>query len=424
MEIRSLYLISYFSALAYIIAWLARLGLDFYHWSRKAGLHRLLAGQRISLKPFRDSLPWNNLLLSVSGLLFGWVVISWIRAWIVREWLLLVLPALAILCNELQLTKKDISLLAVSALIAGLRDQREAGQDFFERLIKVVDGLPPGEIQTACRESIQRRRSGLPVDRSCQALSGFHPILDELLFTLRLTAWQTSPAFDLALGYLAQRAGKKWDRISRWMVFRKQIQPFLQFSQMGILASLLYLVVEGIPAFTIAWPSYDVIAWIGLGCVLAAGILYVAHNCVWLRRVVVSALLVASLVPLWQYASLPRLFELQLHSTTHITERVSDKQTGWEAVQAPIANPKFFNIIPENQEQEKKPWSLPTATPAYQHMSDFGAQPALISSQDNTENHSWPIPCCQLRKSWALSCLPGWGPACSSTYGPGRCQRC
>jgi hypothetical protein len=102
--------------------------------------------------------------------------------------------------------------------------------------------------------------------------SGLHPILNELVFTLRLTGWQTSPAFDLALERLTWRAGRQWDRISRWMVFREQIRPFLQFSQMAFLAGLLYLVVEGIPAFTIAWPSYDVIAWIGLGCVFAAGI--------------------------------------------------------------------------------------------------------------------------------------------------------
>ena len=99
MEIRSLYLFSYFFAVAFMMARLARSGLDFYYWSRKAGLYRLLAGQRISLKPLGENLPWNNLLLSVSGLLFGWVVISWIGAWFVREWLLLILPALAILCN-------------------------------------------------------------------------------------------------------------------------------------------------------------------------------------------------------------------------------------------------------------------------------------------------------------------------------------
>jgi len=395
MDIRSLYLLSYFFAIAFVMTWLARLGLNFYHWSRKAGLYRLLAGQRISLKPLRDNLPWNNLLLSVSGLLFGWVVISWAGAWFVRDWLLLILPALAILCIELQLTKTKISLLAVCALIAGLRDQREAGLDFFERLARVVDGLPPGDVHMAVRESIQRRRSGLPVDRSCQALSGLHPILDELVFTLRLTGWQASPALDLALEHLVQRAGRQWDRLSLWMVSREQIQPFLQFSQMAILAGLLYLVVEGIPAFTIAWPSYDVIAWIGLGCVLAAGMLYAVHHRAWLRRLVGSALLIASIVPLWQYASLPCLFELQLHSTTHITERVSVKQAGWEAVQGSTVNPIFLDAIPENQ--DKTPWLLPTATPVYQRMTDYRSQSASISPQNYAEDYSWALPCCQPR---------------------------
>lgn len=393
MEIRSLYLLSYFLVLAFVMAWLARLGLNFYHWSRKAGLYRLLAGQRISLKPLGENLPWNNILLAVSGLLFGWVVISWIGAWFVREWLLLILPALAILSNELLLSKRDVSLLAVFALIAGLRDQREAGVDFFERLARVVDGLPPGDVQMAAREALQRRRSGLPVDRSCQALSGMHPILDELMFTLGLTNWQASSALDLALEHLAQRAGRQWDRLSRWMVFREQIQPFLQFSQMAIQAALIYLVVEGIPAFKIVWPSYEVIAWIGLGCVLAAGILYVAHNRVWLRRLVVSSLLIASLVPLWQYASLPRLFELQLHSATHITQRISDKQAGWEAVQELTAKPKNLDTVQGNQVLDNTPLPLPTATPA-QIAVDFRPPPVSASSQNYEEVHLWAIPCC------------------------------
>lgn len=395
MDIRSLYLLSYFMAVALLMAWLTRLILGFYHWSRKAGLFRLLAGQRMSMKLLSQHLPWNNILLALSGAIFGWVVISWVGAWFVREWLLLILPALAILSNELLLSKRDVSLLAVFALIAGLRDQREAGLDFFERLARVVDGLPPGDVQMAAREALQRRRSGMSVDQSCQALNGLHLILDELVFTLRLTGWQANSALDLALEHLVQRAGRQWDRLSRWMVFREQIQPFLQFSQMVILAALLYLVVESIPAFTLAWPSYDVIAWIGLGCILIAGVLYAAHKRAWLRRLVGSALLIASLLPLWQYASLPRLFELKLHLATHISQRVSDKRAGWEAVQAPTTNPKFLDTIPENQ--GNKPLPLSTATPANQRTVDFRSQPASISSQNHQEDHSWAIPCCHPR---------------------------
>jgi hypothetical protein len=122
-------------------------------------------------------LPWNNLLLSVSGLLFGWVLIPWIEAWFVREWLLLILPALAIFCNELQLTKIDISMLVVYALITGLHELRETGQDFFERLIKV--GWPAsGEIQAAVG-IFQRRRSGFLI--VMPGVKRFHQS-DELVF--------------------------------------------------------------------------------------------------------------------------------------------------------------------------------------------------------------------------------------------------
>ena len=100
MEIHSLYLLSHFFAIAFVMAWLARFGLAFYYWSPKSGLYRLLAVQRVSLKPFRSRLPWNNLLLSFSGLLFGWVVISWIEAWFVYKWLLLILPALEIFATD------------------------------------------------------------------------------------------------------------------------------------------------------------------------------------------------------------------------------------------------------------------------------------------------------------------------------------
>ena len=116
-----------------------------------------------------SKLPWNIILLSISGAVFGWSVISWIGAWFVREWLLLILTGFAILINDLRLSTKDVNLFSVMALIAGLHEQREVGPDLFERLAGIVDGLPPGDVQKAVREAIQRRRSGLTVE-SC--LSG------------------------------------------------------------------------------------------------------------------------------------------------------------------------------------------------------------------------------------------------------------
>jgi hypothetical protein len=113
--------------------------------------------------------------------------------------------------------------------------------------------------------------------------------------------------------------------------------------------------------------------------------------------VVVSALLIASFVPLWQYASLPRLFELQIHSATQITKRIPAKQAGWEAVQALTANPKILDTVQENQVLDNTPLPLPTATPTFQSAVDFRAQPSSISSQNYAEDHSWTIPCCQPR---------------------------
>jgi len=397
MELRPLYFLGYFSALAFVMAWLARLGIGFFHWSRKAGLYRLMAGQRKSLKPFRDNLPWNHLLLSISGFLFGWTAITWSEAWFVREWLLFVLPALAFLLLELRLTKNDISFLSVYALTAGLYNEREAGQDFVDRLIKVVDGLPPGEIQAACRESIQRRRSGLSVERSCQALYRLNPFLGELVFTLRLTGWQANPSFDLALECLAKRAGRKWDRISRWMVFQGQIQPLLQFSLAAILAALLYLVVGDMPAFALAWPSYEVIAWIGLGCILAAGVLYTAHQHAWLRRLTGSALLFASFVLAWQYASLPRLFELQLQSTTYTSERILTKKAVWQTVPARTASSIHFETLQENQVPGSTPLILPTITQVVQSTEDFRSRSTSATLLEYVGDPVWKISCCRPR---------------------------
>jgi len=398
MEIRPLYLLSYFVAVAYLMAWLARLGLMFNRWSRKAGLGRSLSGQRISLNPLGQNLPWNSIFLAVSGAMFGWAVISWAGAWFVREWLLLILPGLAILSNELRLSKKDVFLLAVMALIAGLHDQREVGLDVFERLARAVDGLPPGEVQKAARETLQLRRSGLAVDQCCRVLNGLHPFLDELVFTLRLTDWQANQAFDLALKHLGQRACKQWDRVSRSMVFREQIQPFLLFGQAAILAALVALVIADIPAFTLAWPSYAVLGWIGLGCALAAAVLYLAGSRAWLRRLLGAGLLIASLLPLWQYASLPRLFELQLQSVTHLGEDYPNQRLEWEPTQTADLSSAKSNITLEQQTENSSPLPRLTATPTMSKGVEGRMLPHSFVHQNQEADKTWPIPCCLPRR--------------------------
>lgn len=57
MEIHTIYLFSYFVAVVFLIAWLARLILGFYHWSQKASLGQGFKGQRMPMNPFNKKYP-------------------------------------------------------------------------------------------------------------------------------------------------------------------------------------------------------------------------------------------------------------------------------------------------------------------------------------------------------------------------------
>lgn len=397
MEFRPLYLISYFASAAFLLEWLVRLAVAFYWWLKRVGFRRFFSGHRIALRRPGQNSPWSNILLAVSGAVFGTVVISWAGGWFVSEWLLLILPGLAILSHELLLTKKDLDMLAVLALLAGLYDQREIGPDPFERLVKVVDGLPVGDVQKAAREALQRRRSGQSVEQCCQAFSGLHPLLDELVFTLRLAGWQASPAFDLTLERLTRRVTRQWDRVSRSMVFREQIQPLLSFSQTALLAALASLVIADIPVLTVAWPSYAVIGWVGFACLLVAGVLYAAGSRPWLRRVFGVALMLTSLLPLWQSASLPGLYELQLLSVTYSSAADPNEQVGGQTTRK--SGLEEANTYPSLQTQAVlKPSSpLSTTIPTTPQPIEDRPQPPATLSQSQEVEPAWLLPCCQPR---------------------------
>jgi hypothetical protein len=397
MDIRPFYLFSYFVAIACLMAWLVRLGVAIYRWSQKSGLGRVLSGQKHSLRKLGQYLPWNEILLFIAGGVFGWSITSQIETWFVREWLLLTLTSLAILSNELCLSTKDVSLLAVMALIAGISEQRDVGMDVFERLSQVVDDLPPGDVQKAVREILQRRRSGLTVEQSFQPLRGMHPILTELIFTLDLTGGQALPAFEVALERLSLRAGRQWDRVSRTMISRKQIQPLLQFGQAAVLTALLYLVLGDMPAFTLAWPSYTLLGWVSLGCFFAVGVLYASHHHIWLRRFLGVGLLTASLFPLWQYASLPRLFELQFQPITHFKEGASGKRTVEIQEEWAPMDPPIFSAALENQLENITSFIQPTTAPALSTRAEEQPQSLSIPSQSQEEEKTWLLPCCLSR---------------------------
>jgi hypothetical protein len=392
---QSLYSLSYFLAATYATAWLVRLTLAVYHRARNPGLRRPFARQSGFLRLRLPRGSGLQILLVVSGMVFGWALITWAGDWFVREWLLLVLPGLTLLSHELLLTKRDYSLFAILALMAGLHNQREAGTDVFERFAKIFDGLPEGEVKQAAREALQRRRSGSPVEQSCQVLYGLHRLLDELLFTLRLAGWQATSAFDLVLGRLLQRAGRQWDRLSRSLVLREQARPFVLFSQAAILSVLAVLVIEDIPSFRLAWTSYAVIGWVGLAGILTIGFFYAAQDRPWLRRLLGVSMITASLLVMLQVASSPRLFELQRQVVTHWGEGALPEKIAVQPTRTIRIEPTIVEPVPQisNQPSSTRP-ILPAPIPT---IAEGQLQPLSTPASHLEPNRSWQIICCQPR---------------------------
>jgi hypothetical protein len=354
MQIHPLHLISYLVAVASLIAWLTYLIHELFVWVRKAGFSRRLGGKILSPNLPEQDLPWKGILLAVSGACFGWFLTSWVGAWIEKDWLLLCLSGLGVLSFELWSTKRESHLLPIMALITGLHEQAKDELDLFERLARVVEGLPAGEVQKAVREALQRRRSGLTVEQCFKVLKGLNPFLDELVYTLRWSGWQACPAFDLALERLGERAGKQWDRTSQALLFKEKMQPLRQFGQPFLYAALTFLVVDGLPSFMLAWPSIVVVGWIGFGCAVTAGLFYAGLTRPWLNRFLGAVILAASLVALVQFASPPRLVEFQINEVTHLSQDASPVEDQWEPFHT-----YYLGLAGLGNQERHEPWPKP-----------------------------------------------------------------
>ncbi len=99
-------------------------------------------------------------------------------------------------------------------------------------------------------------------------------------------------------------------------------------------------------------------------------------------------MLITSLVPLLQYGSLPRPFELQLNSVTQNTNQTADQNAVWERNPVPGVPPNF----PTTQEESGATFSIQTVSPAPQKVIDVLQHPPSITPQDNEENQLWNTP--------------------------------
>ena len=327
MELRLLPLISYFTAAAYVAAWIFHQSWTLVARIRAWMFHRKAAGKVLSLSALRETNDRFGILLKIVGAAIGIFIANWMVTWLSREWLLLVLVAAVVLSEEFRPSPKEMNLLAVTVFLDRVRACTESDNDLFNVLSKAVQDLPEGEVQQALREALHMRRSGLAAEECLAMLGGIEPHLDELILTLTHLNLQTGLALAQVADRLQQRAGQRWDRASRSMLMKEHVWPYLRIVRAAIVAAIIVLSYNGISLHFTAWPSHVTVVWLGLGLIAAGLLLYFALTSSWLRRVLAVFLLLLVFFPFLNRIGVQNPWWLQIHTVTHVSENLTDSQS-------------------------------------------------------------------------------------------------
>lgn len=327
MELRLLPLISYLTAAAYMAAWIFHQSWALVAQIRAWFFHRKAAGRVLSLSALRETNDRFGILLKSVSAAIGIFIANWMVAWISREWLLLVLVAAVVLSEEFRPSPIEMNLLAVTVFLDRVRTYTESDNDLFDVLSKAVQDLPEGEVQQALREALHRRRSGFATEECLAILGGIEPHLDEFILTLTHLNWQTGLALAQVADRLQQRAGRRWDRASRYMLRKEHIWPYLRVGRTAMIAALFVLSYNGIAMQLTAWPSYITVVWLGLALIAAGLLLYFTLNSSWPRRVLAVFLLVLALFPILNRIGVQSPWWLQIYTVTHVSENLTDSRS-------------------------------------------------------------------------------------------------
>jgi hypothetical protein len=328
MELRLLPLISYFTAAAYLAAWLFHQSWAFVAQIRAWVFHHKAAGRVLSLSALRETNDRFGLLLKIIASAIGIFIANWAAIWISREWLILVSVAAVVLSEEFRPSKNTMNLLAVTVLMDRVCVYTETGSDLFEVLSKAVQDLPEGEVQQALRETLLRRRSGLSAQECLAMLRGNDPHLDEFVLTLKHINLHTGLTLAQVADRLHQRAGRRWDRASRFMLTKEHVWPYLRIVRAAIVAAIIVLAYNGISLHFTAWPSHITVLWLGLGLIAAGLLLYFTLTSSWPRRVLAVFLLMLVSFPVLNRIGIQSPWWLQIKTVTHISENHIDLQSG------------------------------------------------------------------------------------------------
>ncbi len=374
MELRLMPLISYFIAAAYLAAWLFHQSWALVVQLRAWIFQRKAAGKVLSLSALRETNDRFGILLKILAAAIGIFIANWAATWISREWLILVLVAAVVLSEEFRPSRKVMRQLAVTVLMDRVCVYTETGSDLFEVLSKAVQDLPEGEVQQALREALHRRRSGLAAQECLALLSGIDPHLDEFVLTLKHLNWHTGLALAQAADRLHQRAGRRWDRASRFMLTKEHVWPYLRILRAAIVAAVIVLSYHGVSLHFTAWPSHITVVWLGLGLIAAGLLLYFALTSSWPRRVLAVFLLLLALFPFLNRIGVQSPWWLQIHTVTHVSENVTESRNGVgspasqeQAQYEPLSLPVSVRLL----EGDLDPASLPSLTPSFSITNTF-----------------------------------------------------
>lgn len=374
MELRLLPLISYFTAAAYLAAWLFHQSWALVGQLRAWIFYRKAAGRVLSLSALRKTNDRFGILLKILAAAIGIFIANRAANWISREWLILILVAAVILSEEFRPSRNAINLLAVTVLMDRIHVYTESGNDLFEVLSRAVQDLPEGEVQQALREALHRRRSGLAAQECLALLRGIDPHLDEFVLTLKHLNWHTGFALAQVADRLHQRAGRGWDRASRFMLTKEHVWPYLRIVRAAIVAAIIVLAYNGVSLHFNAWPSHITVVWLGLGLIAAGLLFYFALTSSWPRRVLAVFLLLLALFPFLNRIGVQSPWWLQIHTVTHVSENVTESRNG---VGSPASQeqaqhePLSLQVSVRLSEGDLDPASLPSLTPSFPITNTF-----------------------------------------------------
>ena len=374
MELRLLPLISYFTAAAYLAAWLFHQSWALVTQLRAWVFHRKAAGRVLSLSALRETDDRFGTLLKILAAAIGIFIANRAVTWISREWLILVLAAAAVLSEEFRPSRNIMNLLAVTVLMDRVRAYTELDSDLFEVLSRAVQELPEGEVQQALREALHRRRSGLAAQECLALLSGIDPHLDEFVLTLKHINLQTGLTLAQVADRLHQRAGRRWDHASRFMLTKEHVWPYLRIVRAAIVAAVIVLSYNGVSLHFTAWPSHITVVWLGLGLIAAGLLLYFTLTSNWPRRVLAVFLLLLALFPFLNRIGIQSPWWIQIHTVTHVSENRTDSRSSAGSPASQEQAQFEFLSLPVSvrlSEGDLEPASLPSLTPSFPTTNTF-----------------------------------------------------